>query len=80
MTSSSLAAITPHHQHLEPGETAYGDQLIGVRKRGARQWLLASPDAFVWLRLYQLDRGTPGGGQPVWLTLREPHRPPAATD
>jgi integrase/recombinase XerC len=54
----------------------YGDQLIGVvRKGGARQWLPASPDAFVWLRLYQLDRGTPGDGQPVWLTLREPHRP-----
>ncbi|HEX8510325.1 MAG TPA: tyrosine-type recombinase/integrase [Propionibacteriaceae bacterium] len=54
----------------------YGDQLIGVvRKGGARQWLPASPDAFVWLRLYQLDRGAPGDGQPVWLTLREPHRP-----
>lgn len=54
----------------------YGDQLIGVvRKGGSRQWLPASPDAFVWLRLYQLDRGTPGDGQPVWLTLREPHRP-----
>lgn len=54
----------------------YGDQLIGVvRKGGARQWLPASPDAFVWLRLYQLDRGVAGDGQPVWLTLREPHRP-----
>lgn len=54
----------------------YGDQLIGVvRKGGARQWLPASPDAFVWLRLYQLDRGTPGDGQRVWLTLREPYRP-----
>lgn len=29
----------------------------------------------MWLRLYQLDRGTPGDGHPVWLTLREPHRP-----
>ena len=54
----------------------YGDHLIGVvRKGGSRQWLPASPDAFVWLRLYQLDRGAPGDGQPVWLTLREPHRP-----
>lgn len=54
----------------------YGDQLIGVlRKGGGRQWLPASPDAFVWLRLYQVDRGTPGGGQPVWVTLREPKRP-----
>jgi len=54
----------------------YGDQLIGVvRKGGSRQWLPAAPDAFVWLRLYQLDRGTPGEGEPIWLTLREPLRP-----
>jgi integrase/recombinase XerC len=54
----------------------YGDQLIGViRKGGALQWLPAAPDAFVWLRLYQLDRGAPAAGDPVWLTLREPHRP-----
>ena len=53
----------------------YGDQLIGViRKGGGRQWLPASPDAFVWLRLYQLERGAAPAGQPVWLTLREPHR------
>lgn len=54
----------------------YGDQLIGVlRKGGSRQWLPASPDAFVWLRLYQLERGLAGPGQPVWLTLREPFKP-----
>ncbi len=54
----------------------YGDQLIGViRKGGALQWVPASPDAFVWLRLYQLDRGAPASGEPVWLTLREPREP-----
>lgn len=54
----------------------YGDQLIGVlRKGGGRQWLPVAPDAFVWLRLYQLERGVAGAGQPMWLTLREPHRP-----
>lgn len=54
----------------------YGDQLIGVlRKGGARQWLPVAADAFVWLRLYQLERGPIGDGQPVWLTLREPYRP-----
>lgn len=54
----------------------YGDQLICVvRKGGAQQWVPASPDAFVWLRLYQLDRGAPGADEPVWLTLREPRQP-----
>jgi site-specific recombinase XerD len=54
----------------------YGDHLIAViRKGGALQWLPASPDAFIWLRLYQLERGTPRAGQPVWLTLREPFVP-----
>lgn len=53
-----------------------GDQLIGVvRKGGALQWVPASPDAFVWLRLYQLERGVAAAGQPVWLTLRHPQRP-----
>lgn len=54
----------------------YGDQLIGVvRKGGKQQWLPVAPDALVWLRLYQLERGVAGPGQPVWLTLREPRRP-----
>lgn len=53
-----------------------GDQLIGVvRKGGALQWVPASPDAFVWLRLYQFERGVAAAGQPVWLTLRHPQRP-----
>lgn len=38
----------------------YGDQLIGITAKGGElRWIPASPDAFVWLRLYQLDRGTP---------------------
>lgn len=54
----------------------YGDQLIGViRKGGNLQWLPAAPDAFVWLRLYQLERGVARLDQPVWLTLREPFGP-----
>jgi integrase/recombinase XerC len=53
-----------------------GDQLIGVyRKGGQLQWLPAAPDAFVWLRLYQLEGGVAGPDEPVWLTLRgEPRR------
>lgn len=30
----------------------------------------ANPDAFVWLRLYFADVGTPGLEQPIWSTLR----------
>jgi len=53
-----------------------GDQLIGVyRKGGELQWLPAAPDAFVWLRLYQLERGVAGPDERVWLTLRGDPRP-----
>jgi integrase/recombinase XerC len=53
-----------------------GDQLIGVyRKGGQLQWLPAAPDAFVWLRLYQLEGGVAGPHEPVWLTLRGEPRP-----
>jgi len=50
-----------------------------VRKgTGAIQELPASSDAFVWLRLYQvqMDGLIPSGRrQPLWWTLRVPHRP-----
>ena len=57
-----------------------GDQTIGVIRKGSRalQWLPASADAFVWLRLYQQQMGplVPGGlGEPLWWTLRRPARP-----
>lgn len=53
-----------------------GDQLIGVyRKGGQLQWLPAAPDAFVWLRLFQLEGGVAGPDEPVWLTLRGEPRP-----
>jgi site-specific recombinase XerD len=42
------------------------------------QELPASSDAFVWLRLYQVEMGTliPNGPrQPLWWTLRNPVRP-----
>jgi integrase len=57
-----------------------GRQLITVVRKGTRelQQLPASTDAFVWLRLYQLemDGELPrGGGQPLWWTLRRPFRP-----
>ena len=57
-----------------------GRQLITVVRKGsgAAQQLPASTDAFVWLRLYQLEMDgviPPGRGQPLWWTLRRPARP-----
>jgi hypothetical protein len=57
-----------------------GQQLITVIRKGSRaiQQLPASPDAFVWLRLYQQEmRGLAPGGpdDPLWRTLRRPFRP-----
>ncbi len=56
-----------------------GQQLITVIRKGTRslQQLPASPDAFVWLRLYQAQvRGLVPAGrdQPLWWTLRRPWR------
>ncbi|WP_211588563.1 tyrosine-type recombinase/integrase [Allorhizocola rhizosphaerae] len=55
-----------------------GQQLVGVYRKGSGdlQWLPASADAFVWLALYQrqLRRVSREAGQPLWWTLRRPHR------
>lgn len=56
-----------------------GQQLITVIRKGSRelQQLPASPDAFVWLRLYQVQLTglvPPGRDQPLWWTLRKPLR------
>ena len=61
------------------GDADPGQQLITVIRKGTRalQQLPASPDAFVWLRLYQaqLHGLVPAGGdQPLWWTLRRPFR------
>ena len=42
-----------------------GQQLITVIRKGSRalQQLPASPDAFVWLRLYQAADARPGAGR-----------------
>ncbi|MGH9303855.1 MAG: tyrosine-type recombinase/integrase [Acidimicrobiales bacterium] len=61
------------------GDIDPGQQLITVIRKGSRalQQVPASPDAFVWLRLYQaaLDGAVPAGrDQPLWWTLRRPHR------
>jgi integrase len=62
------------------GDADAGQQLITVIRKGTRalQPLPASPDAFVWLRLYQaqIQGLVPvGRDQPLWWTLRRPFRP-----
>jgi site-specific recombinase XerD len=62
------------------GGTDPGRQLITVVRKGSRelQELPASSDAFVWLRLYQLEMEEliPAGRRlPLWWTLRRPARP-----
>jgi site-specific recombinase XerD len=57
-----------------------GRQLIAVTRKGTRavQELPASTDAFVWLRLYQLETGgliPKGRRQPLWWTSRRPFVP-----
>jgi integrase len=62
------------------GDVDPGQQLITVIRKGSRalQPLPASPDSFVWLRLYQaqLHGLVPAGrDQGLWWTSRRPFRP-----
>jgi site-specific recombinase XerD len=59
-------------ERVDPGE-----QRIGVVRKGSGrlQWLPASADAFVWLRLYEQHAGRPDGERALWLTRRRPVRP-----
>jgi integrase len=62
------------------GDVDAGQQLITVVRKGSRrmQQVPASPDAFVWLRLYQaqMQGQVPAGrDDPLWWTLRRPFRP-----
>jgi len=55
----------------------WGDQLVRVVRKGTRaeQWLPASPEAFVWLRLYLSDLDRPlGATEPLWQTRRRRDR------
>lgn len=62
------------------GDVDAGLQLITVIRKGSRaaQQLPASPDAFVWLRLYQAEfhgQMPTRRDDPLWQTLRWPFRP-----
>lgn len=54
----------------------WGEQLIRVRRKGsgAQQWLPASSEAFVWLRLWVEELGELEPDDPVWQTLRRRDR------
>jgi len=71
--ASELLSVTK--SGVDPGR-----QLISVVRKGsgAVQELPASSDAFVWLRLYQVETDgliPKGRRQPLWWTLRRPIRP-----
>jgi site-specific recombinase XerD len=71
--ASELLSVT--NRGVDPGR-----QLISVVRKGsgAVQELPASSDAFVWLRLYQVEMDglvADGPDQPLWWTLRRPRRP-----
>ena len=61
------------------GDVDPGAQLITVIRKGSRalQQLPASPDAFVWLRLYQAQMEglvSLAADEPLFWTLRRPFR------
>ena len=68
--ASELLGVTT--DRVDPGE-----QCIGVHRKGSGrlQWLPASADAFVWLRLYEQHVDRPEGERALWLTRRRPVRP-----
>jgi integrase/recombinase XerD len=72
----STAARAGELLGLRGGDLDWGDQLIRVRRKGsgAEQWLPASPEAFVWLRLYVAEIGDLSADGAVWLTLRRRRR------
>ncbi|MFE4825133.1 tyrosine-type recombinase/integrase [Streptomyces sp. NPDC056704] len=54
----------------------WGDQLVQVSRKGSgdAQWLPASPDSFVWLRLYLAELAPLEPNDPIWWTLRRRDR------
>ncbi len=66
---------------MRASDIDWGEQLIQVRRKGsgAAQWLPASAEAFVWLRLYVDEIGEPESPNDfVWQTLRRRRNGPDA--
>ncbi|MEU4820267.1 tyrosine-type recombinase/integrase [Actinomadura sp. NPDC023710] len=74
----STAARANELLGMAGADVDWGNQLIRVRRKGsdAEQWLPASPEAFIWLRLYWNDIGEIGPNAPLWVTLRRRRRGP----
>jgi integrase/recombinase XerD len=55
---------------IRAGDVDRGEQLVRVRRKGsgAEQWLPASSESMVWLRLYLSGLGGDplGSGDPLW--------------
>ncbi|MFF2063303.1 site-specific integrase [Streptomyces sp. NPDC058200] len=69
----STAARASELLGLRGADLDWGDQLAQVRRKGSgvQQWLPASAESFVWLRLYLEELGP---DTPVWWTLRRRER------
>jgi len=73
----STAARAEEVLGVNVADVDWGDQKVRVIRKGTRaeQWLPASPEAFVWLRLYVADLGEPlDPNSPLWQTLRRRDR------
>jgi integrase len=61
------------------GDLDIGGQLIALRGKGhhEREWVPASPDAFLWLALYLAETETtrPADDDRLWWTIRRPVKP-----
>jgi integrase/recombinase XerD len=72
----STAARASELLGIGDADVDWGDQIVRVRRKGtgAEQWLPASADAFVWLRLYLSEFVRPDQGSTLWWTLRRRSR------
>ncbi|UZG52839.1 tyrosine-type recombinase/integrase [Rhodococcus opacus] len=85
----STAARAEETLGIRPVDLDWGDQRVRVVRKGTRaeQWLPASSEAFVWLRIYVADLGELlDSNAPLWRTLRRRdhgtglHRQPLSYD
>lgn len=68
----STAARAGELLGLRGVDVDWGEQTVQVRRKGsgAAQWLPASAEAFVWLRLWVAELGELGPDEALWQTLR----------
>lgn len=85
----STAARSAETLGIRPVDLDWGDQRVRVIRKGTRaeQWLPASAEAFVWLRIYIAELVEPlESNSPLWRTLRRRdhgtglHRQPLSYD